>query len=155
MPLAVFVIFLTPWYLLKLKLGLPVISIEWAMFFGGGPEGALSPDFGRAAGVMGWQFLLSVYDSTRAVLGSFYGPIWILLLVAMLFSLKRHFREYNWIFFVFIATGMITIFISLAAVPDFANSTERYILHLFPVTYYWVMVNSIGKSLQERAGKSI
>jgi hypothetical protein len=125
MPLTVFVIFLFPWYLLKLKLGLPVISIEWKIFLGGDVAGTISLDFGRAAAVMGWQFLLSVYDSTRAVLGSFYGPIWVLLLVAMLFSLKRHFREYNWIFFVFIAAGMLSIFISLASVPDFANSTER------------------------------
>jgi hypothetical protein len=73
----------------------------------------------------------------------------------MFFSIKRHFREYNWIFFIFIAAGMLSIFISLASVPEFANSTERYILHLFPVTYYWVMTNSIGKSLQERTGKLV
>ena len=98
---------------------------------------------------MGIQFLLSVYDSTRAVLGSFYGPIWVLMLVALLFNLKRHFKGFNWIFFAFICLGMAGIFLSLASIEDFANSTERYILHLFPVTYYWVMTNSIGKSLQE------
>jgi hypothetical protein len=150
MPLAVFIIFLIPWYLLKLRLGIPAVSTEWEMFLGKG-----SMDFGRAAAVMGRQFLLSAYDSTRAVLGSFYGPLWVLMLIAMFFRLKQHFRDYNWIFFVFIAAGMISIFASLAAIPDFANSAERYILHLFPVTYYWVMTNSIGKSLKDWKGNAV
>jgi len=154
MPAAVIIIFLVPWYALKLKLGLPAISLEWQLFMGGGAAGGLDPDFGRAAAVMGLQFLASAYDSTRAVLGSFYGPVWILLLLAMLFSLKRHFVRYNWIFFVFIFTGMVSIFISLASIPEFANSTERYILHLFPLAYYWIMTNSIGRSLRERNGRA-
>jgi len=95
------------------------------------------------------QFVLSLYDSTRAVFGSFYGPVWILMLVAMFFDLKRHFTHYNWIFFIFISLGMATIFTSLAAIADFENSAERYILHLFPVTYYWIMTNSMGRGLQE------
>jgi hypothetical protein len=89
--------------------------------------------------------VLSVYDSTRAVFSSFYGPIWVMLLIAMLFSLKQHFRKFNWIFFTFLVFGLISIFVSLASVSDFNNSTERYILHLFPTAYYWVMANSIGK----------
>ena len=151
MPLAVFAIFLIPWYLLKLKLGLPALSTEWQLFFTSGTQAAAF-DPGRAASVMGLQFLLSVYDSTRAILGSFYGPIWILLLLAVLFSFKSHFRQYNWIFFIFILYGMLSIFLSLASIPDFTNSAERYILHLFPVTYYWVITNSMGVGLQERAG---
>jgi len=150
MPIAVFIIFLVPWYILKLKLGIPLLSTEWVQFLNRDPSGAGMLDLGRAASVMGIQFLLSVWDSTRAVFGSFYGPVWILLLVAMFFNLKRHFRKYNWIFFVFIFLGMVTIFISLASIPDFANSTERYILHLFPVSYYWIMTNSIGRELMER-----
>jgi hypothetical protein len=140
MPLSVFIIFLAPWYLLKLRLGIPAVSTEWEVFLGKG-----SMDFGRAAAVMGRQFLLSVYDSTRSVLGSFYGPVWVLMLIALLFRLKQHFRDYKWVFFVFIAAGMVSIFVSLAAIPDFANSAERYILHIFPVTYYWVIINSAGK----------
>jgi hypothetical protein len=151
MPAAVIIIFLVPWYALKLKLGLPAISLEWQVFLEGG-AGAMAPDFGRAAAVMGLQLLTSAYDSTRAVLGSFYGPVWILMGLAMLFSLKRHFVRYNWIFFVFIFTGMASIFISVASIPEFANSTERYILHLFPLAYYWIMTNSIGSSLSERNG---
>lgn len=103
---------------------------------------------------MGIQFMLSVYDSTRAVFGSFYGPVWILMLIAMLFNIKQHFEKYGWIFFTFISAGMAAIFISLASITDFANSTERYILHLFPVCYYWIMTNLgqafKGKSLRER-----
>jgi 4-amino-4-deoxy-L-arabinose transferase-like glycosyltransferase len=60
MPLVVFILFLLPWYILKLKLGLPAISIEWKMFLGSDTAGTISLDFGRAAAVMGWQYLLSV-----------------------------------------------------------------------------------------------
>ena len=151
MPLAVFVIFLIPWYLLKIKLGLPVLSTEWSGFINGGiTAGAGMSGLREAASVLGLQLLLSMNDSTRAVFGSFYGPVWILMLVAMLFSLKRHFKDFGWIFFVFLSAGMMAIFISLSAISDFANSAERYILHLFPLAYYWIMSNSAGKSLDKR-----
>ena len=148
LPIAVFIIFLALWYLLKLKLGLPFLSTEWHEF--------ISSSFGHiditglreAARAIGSQIILSLYDSTRAVFGSFYGPVWILLLIAMFFNLKSHFRNFSWIFFVFLSFGFISIFVSLASVPDFINSTERYVLHLFPTAYYWIMSNSIGKSLQ-------
>jgi hypothetical protein len=151
MPLAVFIIFLVPWYLLKLKLGLPFLSTEWSVFVNGGITGTGTSGPGEAAAVLGLQLLLSVYDSTRAIFGSFYGPVWILMLVAMLFSFKRHFKDFGWIFFIFLSTGMVSIFISLALVSDFANSAERYILHLFPLAYYWIMSNSIGKGLDRRS----
>ena len=150
MPLAVFGIFLIPWYLLKIKLGLPMLSTEWNIFVNEGIMGLGVSGPREAASILGLQLLLSIYDSTRAVFGSFYGPIWILMLVAMLFSFKRHFKDFGWIFFIFLFTGMTTIFISLALVSDFANSTERYILHLFPLAYYWIMSNSIGKGLDTR-----
>jgi hypothetical protein len=150
MPIAVFLIFLIPWYLLKIKLDLPLMSREWELFLWGDTPANGTFDLVRAATVMGRQFLLSIYDSTRAIFGSFYGPVWALMLVAMFFNLKKHFRDYNWIFFAFISLGMITIFISLSSITDFANSTERYILHLFPVSYYWIMTNSMGRNLQER-----
>ncbi|MCJ7472398.1 MAG: glycosyltransferase family 39 protein, partial [Actinobacteria bacterium] len=150
MPLAVFIIFLTPWYLLKIKLGLPFLSTEWSVFVNGGITGMGTAGFREAATVLGHQLLLSIYDSTRAVFGSFYGPVWILMLVAMLFSFKRHFKDFGWIFFIFLSAGMTAIFISLALVSDFANSAERYILHLFPLAYYWIMSNSIGKGPDTR-----
>ncbi len=148
MPFAVFVIFLIPWYLLKIKLGLPMLSTEWSGFINEGIAGPGTSGLWEAASVLGLQLLLSIYDSTRAVFGSFYGPVWILMLVAMLFSFKRHFKDFGWIFFVFLSAGMAAIFISLASISDFANSAERYILHLFPLAYYWIMSNSIGKALK-------
>lgn len=151
MPLAVFIIFMVPWYLLKLKLGLPFLSTEWSVFVNEGIAGMGAAGPREAATVLGLQLLLSVYDSTRAIFGSFYGPVWILMLVAMLFSLKRHFKDFGWIFFIFLSAGMAAIFISLASVSDFANSAERYILHLFPLAYYWIMSNSIGKELDRRS----
>jgi dolichyl-phosphate-mannose-protein mannosyltransferase len=150
MPLAVFIIFLIPWYLLKIKLGLPMLSIEWSSLISADIAGlAGMPGIKEAYSVLGSQLILSIYDSTRAVFGSFYGPIWILMLIAMLFSFKSHFKDYGWIFFIFLFTGMVSIFISLALISDFANSTERYILHLFPTAYYWIMSNSIGKGLNK------
>jgi len=151
MPLAVFIIFLIPWYLLKFKLGLPFLSTEWSGFINGNIAGMVPAGPREAATVLGMQLLLSVYDSTRAVFGSFYGPVWVLMLVAMLFSFKKHFKDFSWIFFVFLSVGMAAIFISLASISDFANSAERYILHLFPLAYYWIMSNSIGKGLDKRS----
>ncbi len=148
MPLAVFAIFLIPWYLLKIKLGLPFISTEWNSLLSADTAGMVGmPGIKETASVLGSQLILSIYDSTRAVFGSFYGPIWILMLVAMLINLKRHFKDFGWIFFIFLFTGLASIFISLALISDFANSTERYILHLFPAAYYWIMSNSIEKNL--------
>ncbi|MCD4670406.1 MAG: hypothetical protein K8S14_08165, partial [Actinomycetia bacterium] len=149
-PLAVFAIFLIPWYLLKIKLGLPFISTEWRDFISGGIAGIRISGFREAASILGSQLILSIYDSTRAVFGSFYGPVWILMAAAMFLSFKKHFRDFGWIFFIFLFAGFASIFISLALIDDFANSTERYILHLLPAAYYWIMSNSIGKNLDIR-----
>jgi len=146
-PPALLTLFLLPWYLLKIKLGLPFLSPEWYSFFNGIIEGTESFEPVRAVSAMGMQVLLSVYDSTRAVFGSFYGPVWAVMLIVMLMSIKRHFRDFGWIFFIFLSAGAVSIFLSIAAVSDFANSTERYMLGLFPTAYYWVMSNSIGKNI--------
>ena len=148
LPLVVFIIFLAPWYFLKIKLGLPFLSTEWTEFIRSSSGHIDITGLGEAAKAISSQIILSLYDSTRAVFASFYGPIWILLLIALFFNLKSHFRNFSWIFFVFLSFGFISIFISLASVSDFINSTERYILHLFPTVYYWIMSNSIGKSLK-------
>jgi hypothetical protein len=148
LPIVVFIVFLAPWYVLKIKLGLPFISSEWHGFIKSGFEYIGMTGIKDAAMAVGSQIILSSYDSTRAVFGSFYGPVWVLLLVAVFFNLKSHFRNFSWIFFFFLLSGFISIFISLVSVSDFINSTERYVLHLFPTAYYWIMSNSIGKSLQ-------
>jgi len=147
MPPAVLILFLLPWYLLKIKLGLPLLSAEWYLFIDGMVAGTEAFEPIRAASAMGMQVLISVCDSTRAVFGSFYGPVWIILFIAMLMSIKRQFRNFGWIFFVFLSAGAASIFLSIAAVSDFANSTERYMLGLFPTAYYWVMSNSIGRDI--------
>ena len=148
LPLAVFIIFMAPWYFLKIKLNLPFLSTEWHEFIGSNFGNIDISGVWEAFRAIGSQIVFSLYDSTRAVFASFYGPVWILLLIALFFNFKQHFRNFSWIFFVFLSFGFISIFVSLAAVPDFASSTERYILHLFPTAYYWIMSNSIGKSLQ-------
>jgi hypothetical protein len=147
MPPVLLALFLLPWYLLKIKLGLPLLSEEWYSFLNGVIAGTETLEPVRAVSAMGMQVLLSVYDSTRAVFGSFYGPVWIILFIVMLMSIKRQFRNFGWIFFVFLSAGAVSIFLSIAAVSDFVNSTERYMLGLFPTAYYWVMSNSIGKNI--------
>ncbi|MCJ7665126.1 MAG: glycosyltransferase family 39 protein [Actinobacteria bacterium] len=147
LPLIVFILFLGPWYLLKLKLGLPFLSTEWHGFINSSYGYINISGIREAARAISSQMLLSIYDSTRAVFSSFYGPVWFMLLIAMLFSLKTHFNKFSWIFFVFLSFGFISIFVSIASVSDFASSTERYVLHLFPTAYYWIMSNSIGRSL--------
>jgi len=123
------------------------LSAEWYSFIDGMIAGTEAFEPVRAVSAMGMQVLLSVYDSTRAVFGSFYGPVWIILFIVMLMSIKRQFRNFGWIFFVFLSAGAVSIFLSIAAVSDFVNSTERYMLGLFPTAYYWVMSNSIGKNI--------
>ncbi|MES0342468.1 MAG: hypothetical protein ABUK08_09205, partial [Candidatus Humimicrobiaceae bacterium] len=113
LPLVVFIIFLAPWYFLKIKLGLPFLSTEWHEFISLSFGQISITGIGEAAKAISSQIILSLYDSTRAVFGSFYGPIWILLLIAMFFNLKSHFKNFSWIFFVFLSFGFISIFISL------------------------------------------
>ncbi|MBN2072924.1 MAG: glycosyltransferase family 39 protein [Actinobacteria bacterium] len=138
-PITVFVLFLGPWFLLKVKLRLPFLSSEWVDAARAGGIFSGISGIREAAAVMGSQLWLSIYDSTRAIFGSFYGPVWIFLVVLLLLNIKKHFRNYSWIFFVFICFGLAGVFLSLACIEDFRNSTERYMLHLFPVFYYWVM----------------
>ena len=85
------------------------------------------------------EFLFSKFDSARAFLGSSYGIAWIVLAAMAAFNLKKLFKAFNWIFFVFLSAGFLALFISLGFIPEFAWSTERYMLHLFPLAYFWII----------------
>jgi hypothetical protein len=95
--------------------------------------------FKNAAGAYLGEFLFSKFDSARAFLGSSYGIAWIVLAIIAVLNFKKLFKSYNWIFFVFLSAGFIALFISLGFIPEFAWSTERYMLHLFPLAYFWIM----------------
>jgi len=135
---AVALLLIVPWYLIRYGLNLPLLSLEWREFLGQGPA-ADTPGLTGAARVMVSQLLFSAYDSTRAFLGSGYGPAWIVLFVLFWVNLKRMFAGANWVPFVFICLGVVSVFVSIMLIGDFAGSVERYLLHVFPLSYLWIL----------------
>ncbi|MFO7929340.1 MAG: hypothetical protein R6U35_06715 [Candidatus Humimicrobiaceae bacterium] len=130
-----------PWYLLKFGLGIPALPIEWSSFIAGGGDIVGSFNSFRAASALVKEFIFSAYDSPRAFLGSFYGPAWIILFILFFVNIKRLFSRNNWIPFIFILFGMLTVFVSIGFVSDFEGSIDRYLLHFFPLTYLWILSN--------------
>ncbi|MDZ7836919.1 MAG: hypothetical protein U5N58_02655 [Actinomycetota bacterium] len=128
---------IAPFWLLKYGLGLPVLSVEWQQAIGG----SITINWTEAVRVMAGEVLFSAYDSTRAFLGSGYGPAWVVLLVLLVVNVKRLLVRANWVPFVFLLLGLATVFFSIALIPDFASSVERYLLHIFPLAYLWILSN--------------
>ncbi len=125
-------------------------------FFNGTVAGGQSEisglfDFKNALGAFLGEFLFSKFDSARAFLGSSYGISWIVLAVLAVFNLKKLFKAFNWIFFVFLTAGFIALFVSLGFIAEFAWSTERYMLHLFPLAYFWVMRAYLSNTISPRS----
>jgi len=130
-----------PWQVLKRILGLGIASTEWAELFSSAPAQKQAFDFAHASGAILSQFFYSAYDSARAFLGSSYGIIWAVLLILLIINIKKVFTGPNLVFAVFIIPGFIALFISLGLIAEFAWSTERYMLHLLPLTYFWILYN--------------
>jgi hypothetical protein len=145
-PIFISVALLLPWFLLKYKLGLPLLSSEWLEVYKyqdltGGT--AVVFNAGGSLSAIVSEFLFSSFDSTRAFLGSAYGPIWIILLFFFIVNIGRLFNEGKWVFFVFVIFGLLSVFISLGFVEDFIWSVDRYLLHIFPLAYFWIISNMI------------
>jgi len=145
------IIILLPWFLLKMKLGISSLSMEYIEYIKAFKNGNYINDFFYSGPPLGIrravysfisEFLFSSYDSTRAFLGSSYGPVWVILLFIFLVNIKRMFVDKSYIFLIFIIFGFTTVFLSIGIVKDFAGSVDRYILHLLPLTYFWVVSNS-------------
>ncbi len=130
---------LAPWLLIAYALGLPLLSLEWQQLLVTGPGHI--PGLASAARVIASQVLFSAYDSTRAFLGSAYGPAFLILFVLFWASIKKLFARVNWLPFVFICFGALSVFVSMAYIGDFAASAERYLLHIFPLAYLWILSN--------------
>ena len=130
---------LAPWLLISYGLGLGLLSLEWQQLVGG--EAAYMPGIAQALRVMASQVLFSAYDSTRAFLGSAYGPVFLVLFVLFWVSIKRLFSRANWVPFIFICFGIISVFVSMVYIGDFEGSVERYLLHIFPLSYLWILSN--------------
>ncbi|MBC8389159.1 MAG: hypothetical protein H8E13_14075 [Actinobacteria bacterium] len=145
-PILISIALLLPWFLLKHKLGLPLLSSEWLeVYKGQGLTGGTAAAFNAGGSLLAIvsEFLFSSFDSTRAFLGSAYGPIWIILLFFFIINIGRLFNGGKWVFFVFAIFGLLSVFISLGFVEDFIWSVDRYILHIFPLAYFWIISNMI------------
>ena len=154
-PVVAVIVISLPWLLLKARFGLPLLSTEWLDLLNSGLGLLGTADLKGPFYAIGAQILYSYYDSVRAFLGSLYGPVWVILFIFFLIKIKVHFKHYGWIFFVFILSGFVSVFLSLAAVEDFISSTERYMLHLFTLLYLWVVSNSIGGYSTLKSGRNM
>ena len=144
-PVIVAVLLLVPWMVLNLQAAMPGLSVEWApvvLVLKNDWRAALASfDWRNAFTAITGQFLYSKYDSVRAFFGSSYGIIWVAMFMVACFNIKRLFTRFNWIYPFFILAGFISVFISLGFINEFAWSTDRYLLHLLPLTYYWIFNN--------------
>jgi hypothetical protein len=140
-PIFLSFLLMLPWIILKIRLNIPVFSTEWVPVLQNGITGSNAFNIAEASGSLSSELLFSSFDSIRAFLGSSYGVMWIILLFIFIFNVKKLVLEFKWIFFIFIIFGFITLFFSLGLVEDFNWSTDRYILHILPLTYLWIFYN--------------
>jgi len=144
-PILLSLLLMTVWIVLMYKLNIWFISREWLPVLTGGAQNNIFSQgifsFSQALKALFSELIFSAFDSTRAYLGSSYGVLWGVLFVFFVLNIKKLFKNFNWIFFVFIAAGFIVLFFSLGAIVDFTWSTDRYVLHLLPLTYFWILYN--------------
>jgi hypothetical protein len=142
-PILLLAIIYLPWSLLKLKLHLPFAGSEWQKAL----ESNINMEFisdgiKRTSGAFLTEILFSSFDSTKAFFNSLYGPVLIILLIMFFITVKKAFTNGGMVFFIFTAMVILTSFISIIFVPQFAGSIERYILPAFPLCYYWILTNA-------------
>jgi hypothetical protein len=144
-PILLSLLLMAVWIVLMYKLNIQFISREWLPVLTGGQQNNIFSQeifsFSQALKALFSELIFSAFDSTRAYLGSSYGVLWGVLFIFFVLNIKKLFKNFNWIFFVFIAAGFIVLFLSLGAIVDFTWSTDRYVLHLLPLTYFWILYN--------------
>ncbi|MBM3705816.1 MAG: hypothetical protein FJW66_04745 [Actinobacteria bacterium] len=144
-PLLFSVFLMIPWILLRDRLNLSTLSTEWSELLSNavnkGSELAEIFSFKNAFAALFGELAYSAYDSTRAFFGSFYGIIWVVMLIFLLLNFKRMFTGGNWVFALFIISGFTVLFFSLGFIEEFIWSTDRYVLQLFCLTYFWIFYN--------------
>jgi len=144
-PILFSLLLMAVWIVLMYKLNIRFLSREWLPVLTGGQQNNIFGQgifsFSQALKALFSELIFSAFDSTRAYLGSSYGVLWGVLLIFFVLNIKKLFKNFNWIFFVFIAAGFIVLFLSLGAIVDFTWSTDRYVLHLLPLTYFWILYN--------------
>jgi hypothetical protein len=144
-PILFSLLLMTVWIILKYKLNILFLSREWLPVLNGGQQNNIFSQgifsFSQALKALFSELIFSSFDSTRAYLGSSYGIVWGVLFIFFVLNIKKLFQNFNWIFFVFITAGFTVLFFSLGAIEDFTWSTDRYVLHLLPLTYFWILYN--------------
>ena len=144
-PILLSLLLMAVWIVLMYKLNIRFLSREWLPVLTGGQQNNILGQeifsFSQALKALFSELIFSAFDSTRAYLGSSYGILWGVLFIFFILNIKKLFKNFNWIFFVFIAAGFMVLFFSLGAIVDFTWSTDRYVLHLLPLTYFWILYN--------------
>jgi len=144
-PILLSFLLMAVWIILKYRLNIRFLSVEWITVLTGGLQSNIFSreifSFAQALKSLFSEFIFSAFDSARAYLGSSYSVIWGVLFIFFVLNIKKLFKNFNWIFFVFIAAGFTVLFYSLGVIVDFTWSTDRYVLHLLPLTYFWILYN--------------
>ncbi len=134
-----------PWLYIKKNLGISTFSSEWTTIlveiqeYG---QGILEFfNLPAALRAISAGLFYSAFDSARAFLGASYGIVWFVMIIILIINFKRSVRDYKWIFPVFILTGLTSLLLSFAMIEEFIWSTDRYLLHMLPLTYFWIFYN--------------
>lgn len=129
-----------PWLLTKAILKLSLTSLEWQTVFKGKFTFLLFFEgIKRALSAFITEFVYSSYDSTRAFLGSSYGPVLLILLIILIAIGKKAFTNGGFVFFIFTVLVYTGSFISIIFVKEFEGSIERYIMPGFFLSFYWIL----------------
>lgn len=143
--LIVILIFTAPWLLLKSKLNLGILSVDW-----GGFKNSITfykENFINSISGLFNEFLFSKYDSTTGFFKSSYSIYWIIIILTFIFYPKKVIDKENRAILSIIILSLIIYLIGSSLVPDFLTSMERYLLHIFPMSFL-LAVSILGEKLQ-------
>ena len=143
--LIVMLIFIAPWLLLKSKLNLGILSVDWNGF-----KNSITfykENFINSISGLFNEFLFSKYDSTTGFFKSSYSIYWIIIILTFSIFPKKVFGKENRVILSIIVFSLIIYLIGSSLVPDFLTSMERYLLHIFPISFY-LTINILSEKLQ-------
>lgn len=143
--LIVILIFTAPWLLLKSKLNLGILSVDW-----GGFKNSITfykENFINSISGLFNEFLFSKYDSTTGFFKSSYSIYWIIIILTFIFYPKKVTDKENRAILSIIIFSLIIYLIGSSLVPDFLTSMERYLLHIFPMSFL-LAVSILSEKLQ-------
>jgi len=143
--LIVMLIFTAPWLLLKSKLNLGILSIDWNGF-----KNSITfykENFINSISGLFNEFLFSKYDSTTGFFKSSYSIYWIIIILVFILFYKEVFRKENIVILSTITFSLIIYLIGSSLIPDFLTSMERYLLHIFPISFYLTTI-ILGEKIQ-------